>query len=340
MMKVALFTDLHLGIHGNSEEWHEIALNWADWFVSDLKKRGIDIIFFLGDFFDNRTEINVQTLHVASQIIEKFNDFSLIMIVGNHDAYYKNRSDINSLSLFKGHDNIEVYESVEVLELGKQNKKKLLFVSWENEIPKNEKFDYIFGHFEIQSYKMNNFKVCEKGLAPVDLLNQSNTIFSGHFHNRNSGSYNNGSIHYLGNPFPMDFSDTDNTKGYHILDIMNGTLEFVENTISPRFYKIGLKEFENIEKEKISNGYFKLLVDEEIDEKELEKIEIKFRKDNPKKLIVERNVTNKTINDVEEVDSVEVVDIFEEFIEQLELVEEEKTRVNTVIEELYAICKS
>jgi metallophosphoesterase superfamily enzyme len=75
--KVALFSDLHLGLYGNSTEWHEIALNWSDWIITDLKKKKISDIFFLGDFFHNRSEISVQTIHVASELIAKFKNFNM-----------------------------------------------------------------------------------------------------------------------------------------------------------------------------------------------------------------------------------------------------------------------
>jgi metallophosphoesterase superfamily enzyme len=78
--KVAIFSDLHLGIYGNSTDWHDIALKWAGWIASDLKKKKIKDIFFLGDFFHNRSEISVQTVHVASLILEKLKDFNIFMI--------------------------------------------------------------------------------------------------------------------------------------------------------------------------------------------------------------------------------------------------------------------
>ena len=75
--KVAIFSDLHLGLYGNSTEWHEIALKWADWITADLKKKKIVDIFFLGDFFHNRSEISVQTIHVASELVAKFKNFNM-----------------------------------------------------------------------------------------------------------------------------------------------------------------------------------------------------------------------------------------------------------------------
>ena len=90
MSKVAIFSDFHLGIKQDSAIWHEIALTWCDWFVSEVKKNGVDTVVFLGDFFHTRNNISANTLHVASKILDKLKDFKVHMILGNHDLYYAN----------------------------------------------------------------------------------------------------------------------------------------------------------------------------------------------------------------------------------------------------------
>jgi DNA repair exonuclease SbcCD nuclease subunit len=244
--KVAIFSDLHLGIYGNSYEWHKIALFWAKWISKELAKKKIKDIFFLGDFFHNRSEISVQTIHVAAEVLTHFKDFNIIMLVGNHDAYYKNRSDVHSLGFLKGFPNITIVDeqSYFIHAYGKQ----LEFVPWNYDMS-DDKVDYLFGHFEIQSFKMNNFKVCDHGLSPTKLINKSTNVFSGHFHNRNEKKYAGGSIHYVGNTFPMDFADVDNQKGYYILDIETDELEFFPNTVSPKYKKILVSKLKDVKEE-------------------------------------------------------------------------------------------
>ncbi len=329
--KVAIFSDLHLGIYGNSERWHDTAIKWADWIVDELTKKKISDIFFLGDFFDNRTEISVQTIHIASIIIEKFKNFNMFMIIGNHDAYYKNRSDVHSLGMVKGHENITLVDKI--LEFDRFDK-KFLMVPWNNDLPKS-KYDYIFGHFEIQTFKMNNYTVCNHGLSPIDLLSRGNSAFSGHFHNRNSKKYNEGTINYVGSCFSMDFSDVGNTKGYHILDVEDGSVEFYENTVSPNFIKLYISSLKSFEQDVIQNNIVKLIVDKEIEEKKLEKIQTAIVKLNPWQFITEHNVSSKTLEDVEVVDSINITDMFDEFYEKLGLEEDQLTRVKKINEELY-----
>ena len=327
-----MFSDLHLGVHSNSEVWHKIALDWADWIVNDLHSKNVKDILFLGDFFDNRSEISVQTMHVASEILHKFKSFNIIMIVGNHDAFYKNRSDVHSLGLINGYQNITIVDKkCTITEFGKS----LLFVPWNNALPEG-KFDYILGHFEIQSFKMNNFKVCDKGLQVMDLLDKTNTVFSGHFHRRDSKNYSNGAIHYVGNTFSMDFSDVDNIKGYHILNVETGDLEFFENSVSPRYKKVLLSRIKSLKEVDITGNFVKLIVDLSATDKQLDKFKTYLYKFSPLQLYVEHNTTSITIGDVESIDSINVIEMMETFIDQLNLESEQMVRVSTLINDLYA----
>lgn len=334
--KVAIFSDLHLGLYGNSTEWHQIALNWADWIVADLKKKKISTIFFLGDFFHNRSEISVQTIHVASELISKFSEFELFMIIGNHDAYYKNRADVHSLGFLKGHDNITIIdENLEMESFGK----KFLFVPWNKELP-NGKFDYIFGHFEIQSFKMNNYKMCEHGFQVMDFLaSRTSNVFSGHFHLRSTKKYNEGIIHYVGNTFHHDFNDTGDDKGYHILNLEDDSLEFVKNTVSPEFIKVPLSKIKEVEQKDIENNIIKLIIDKDVEDDKVEKVKIFLNKFSPFRLTAEYNVVTKTIGDVEQIDSIDIPGMFDEFYEQLDLKEDQLKRVKAINDELYDRCK-
>ena len=99
--KVAIFSDLHLGVHSNSAEWHNYAIEWANWFRDECRKQHIVDILFCGDWHHNRSEISVSTLQVSADILEILSEFNLIAITGNHDIYYKHRTDVNSMSILR-----------------------------------------------------------------------------------------------------------------------------------------------------------------------------------------------------------------------------------------------
>ena len=97
--KVCCVSDLHVGVHQNSSMWHDITVNWAIWLKTELQAKKVTDIIFPGDLFHYRDEIAVNTIHIVTQILNIWKDFNIVLLVGNHDAYYKDRSDVNSLSI-------------------------------------------------------------------------------------------------------------------------------------------------------------------------------------------------------------------------------------------------
>jgi len=237
--RVCCISDIHIGVHQNSAMWHDITLNWAKWLRSELKAKGIQDIIISGDFFHYRDEISVNTIHVASSVLELWKEFNILILVGNHDAYYKERADVNSLSLFKGHENIQVVDEVYTCE---QFGKKFSFIPWATPINEIPECDIIFGHFEISSFRMNAFKVCDDGMSAKALLERAPLVISGHFHLRDERQYDTGKVLYLGNPYQMDFGDRESTKGYYLLDMEESEYTFYTNNISPQHKKIKLSE--------------------------------------------------------------------------------------------------
>lgn len=237
--KVAIFTDLHLGKHNNSSEWHKIALDWCDWFIAQLRAKKIKDVIFMGDWHDNRSEISVHTLDVSAKLIDKFDDFNLHMIVGNHDIPYKNHTDVTSVSIYGGKPNIKIYDKPEVLSVFERN---LMFMPWGATLDQAVPSDVIFGHLEIESFKMNSAKTCDHGLKPAELLDIAPLVFSGHFHVKSTRNYKQGTIAYIGNPFQMDFGDQHDQKGFVILDLDTMKYKWIENNISPVHYNIKLSD--------------------------------------------------------------------------------------------------
>ena len=284
--RIAFFTDLHLGVHQNSEKWLNIAQVWAKWCKEELESQNIDEIIFGGDFFHYRDEINVKCLHTANLILDRFKGFKITMITGNHDSYYKDNSTVNSLSILNYKNNIKIIDAPELI---KMKGKRLMMCPWGTEIEDIQPADIIFGHFEIQNFKYNNFKVCESGFNSRDLLNKTNLIFSGHFHKREERKYDDGTIIYAGNTFEMDFGDMNDKKGFYVIDLDNLDYQFVHNYISPEHVKIKTSQITSLPqyKEKLDNIILKLYVDNDISIKDLDNIISKVNTYNPVDLTVD-----------------------------------------------------
>ena len=265
--QIGFFSDLHIGIHQNSEKWHDVAFEWAKWFTSELKSRNINSLFFGGDFFHYRDEINVKTLSFANELLDLFKDFEITMIPGNHDAYYKDNSNIHSLSILNNRKNITIINKPVVITIFN---KKIGFCPWGTTVKEVPDCDLLIGHFEIQNFNFNSFKVCEAGIESCDLLLKSKLIFSGHFHKRQKRKYTNGEIVYTGNPFQMDFNDIQDQKGFYVLDFNDNNIKynFVDNNVSPIHVKVNLSELQKLKpiakKKGWSNLAIKIVIDKEI----------------------------------------------------------------------------
>lgn len=238
--KIAIFSDFHLGIKQDSSIWHKIALDWSVWFANNLNKNNIKDIVFLGDFFHMRNAISANTLHIASQILDNLKDFNLHFILGNHDLYYANEPTVSPVNLFQNRNNIKVYQKPEIVQFGN---KKTLMCGWGYD-PNQYKADILFTHAEISLFRYNlEVSCCENGYKPSELLSNYDIVYSGHFHLRQERKWNDKRIVYVGNTFSMDHSDSYiSQKGFDILDLDTLKSTFVENTVSPKFYKIALSD--------------------------------------------------------------------------------------------------
>jgi DNA repair exonuclease SbcCD nuclease subunit len=292
--KIACISDIHLGVHQNSQAWHNIALDFARWLDKELKLRDIKDIIIAGDVFHNRHEIGVNTIHCAQEFFDILSKYNIIAITGNHDCYYKDKSDINSISILNGYKNVTVYQEVTSITL---NNKKFVFCPWGTPIEQIPLCDIIVGHFEILNFKMNGHKVCDHGLESETLLDKAKLIITGHFHCRDHRKYtNNKSIIYLGSPYELDFGDREQTKGFTILDTDNLNLELVENHITPKHKKIKISELldgnielENISKE-LQNNFISLCVDRNVNEQILNLMLSKFNQYKPKHVRTDFNI--------------------------------------------------
>jgi len=269
--KIAIFSDLHLGKHNNSADWHQVAIDWCDWFIDELRAKKIKDVIFMGDWHDNRNEISVHTLDVSAMLIDKFADFNLHMVVGNHDIPYKHSTEVNSVSVFANRPNIEVYTQLTYVEAFDR---KLCFAPWESDLTTLDRCDAVFGHLEIQTFKMGTARACTSGWSATDLLKKCKDIYSGHFHLRCEKQYKEGNITYVGNPFQMDFGDRHDVKGYYVLDLDSMSHVFYENNVSPIHHIVKLSEIQKdgFHGTKVVNNNIRMEIDVDIDTKELFKL--------------------------------------------------------------------
>lgn len=342
--KIAIFSDLHLGVHMNRSQWHNIALDWAKWYTDQLLEKDIKDVIFCGDFFHSRSEITVDTLYKASELLNLFDGFNVTMIAGNHDSFYKHNSSINSIKILDNRKNIKVVDKPTQITL---HGRELFLAPWGTPAGEIPTCDVVFGHFEIESFKMNTYKICEEGFKSSDLLKAAPLVISGHFHLREERKYDNGTILYVGSPFELDFGDAQSTKGYYILDLKDSSYEFHPNTLSPKHQKITLSnlvrmtDFSDRAPQLIANNIIKLVLDKKIDSKDLEKLSTKFNSFSPLSLEIDQsfNFTLFSTTNQDEVDlsGIDIPKAISDFVDMLDI--QNKKDVVDYTVSLYNTCK-
>ena len=106
-MKHGIFTDLHVGLNINNETWENLPIKAVDFLTTELRRRNINSVLFLGDFYHDKKELSIKAIDSARVICEMLNDFTTYIICGNHDAYFESISATN-LGLFRQATNFKL----------------------------------------------------------------------------------------------------------------------------------------------------------------------------------------------------------------------------------------
>lgn len=338
--KIGCFTDIHIGLYQDNPKWHQISLDFAAWASQKFLQNGINDIVILGDIFHNRLEISVNTLSIAKKFFDYFKDFNIYILAGNHDSFYKENSKVNSISIFDGWNNIKIVDD-EPLQL-KIFDKDALLVPWGTEFDKITKCDLIFGHFEIVSFYMNTYKVCEHGFSSENLFEKANIIFSGHFHKKDHRKYKNGEIIYLGSPYQQNYGDASDERGIYIYEVDKNLLNFIKNDISPQHVKLSLKKILDKEidlnflKENVPNNHVNLIVDANMAEEKVTMLSAKIQNLNPLTFRIDFGDTSLSLNansngEIDE--NVNLIENIEKYVESLDI--NDKKEVVSYINEVY-----
>lgn len=249
--KIWLIADTHFGYKGDDEEWLNDYIGYFEDVVIPLMKKEVkpgDIMIHLGDVFDNRSTIGLNTIYRTIKLFEEFSEIfkDIRITVGNHDIMKKSTNDITSINMLKHIPHVKVYYTPEVDVI---DGKTCLFNPW-IEDPEKEKqvlagvnVDYIFGHLEINGSQVTNrsgVKINVVGGVQGGDFKKAQ-VYAGHIHIRQD----NKNIHYIGNPYHKDRGDRDNPKGITILDVKSGETRFIENTVSPRYMKENIYDLLN-----------------------------------------------------------------------------------------------
>lgn len=213
--KAAICTDLHLGLKSNSLSHNEDCLAFITWFCKTAKEQGCETCFFLGDYHNNRATINILTLNYSLRCMEMLNaNFDKIFFIpGNHDLYYRDKRDIQSVEWARHLSNVVIVNDW-------FTDKDVVIAPWlvgdDHKRISKMSAKYMFGHFELPHFYMNAMvQMPDHGELKREAFNNFEKVFTGHFHKRQT--YKN--ITYIGNCFPHNYADAaDDERGLCILE--------------------------------------------------------------------------------------------------------------------------
>jgi len=339
-MKIALITDQHLdGRKGSLAFWNYFQKFYDDIFFPTLEKKGVKVIFDLGDTFDNRKSMDFNTFHrVRENYFERLKPYNVHMLLGNHCTYYKNTNKINSPELLlEQYPNIKIYsEPTEIL----MGKKVFLMLPWINKENQEDvlrrletsEADICCGHLELNGFEITPGMRMDHGMD-AGLFHRFKRVWSGHYHHKSK----KGNVQYLGNPYQMFWNDYKDGRGFHIYDTETDRLEFIPNPyeiFEKIFYDDTSADYNKQDVSSYKDKYIKLVVEEKRDYQMFETLVDRLYNVGVHDVkIVETLVDTDDISDVE-LNTKDTLTLLGEYIDEIDL-QVDKTDLKKLMQSLY-----
>ena len=346
--KVAIITDQHFGARNDSIHFLDYYEKfYSGTFFPTLEEHGIDTVLILGDTFDRRKYVNFYSLkRTREMFFDKLyaKGIKVHMLAGNHDTYFKNTNDVNSVDLLlQEYTNIEVISSPKTITVKDIDICMMPWICPENyqeslEVLNNTTADLCMGHFEIQGFAMYRGMPSQEGLSR-ELFRKFDFTFSGHYHHRSSAD----GIYYLGNPYELTWQDYNDTRGFHIFDLSSRDLTFIKNP-NVMFHRItyddkeeSITEITNKDLNHLTNTYVKVVVINKTNPYLFDKFMEKLYNVNPVDVTIAEDFTDLT-EGVEDdmVDQAEdTITIINKFVDGIQEEHIDNEKLKTVMRELY-----
>lgn len=243
-MSTLFFTDIHFGRRNNSIEHNTDCYNFVKW-VYDycINHPEITRIGFLGDWFENRNAIDVMTMtygYDSAQLLNSLN-IPILFCIGNHDLYKRYSREhfstvhYNELSNFIIVDKPTIHDNMLFC--------PFLFEDEYDSLHQYKNIPIWAGHFEFEGFSITSYNTKKEGGPSHSSFKYVKLILSGHYHKRQSAD----NTTYIGNTFPMDFSDVNDTeRGICILNETDLQLSFLAWPDQPTYHRIKYSEIDKV----------------------------------------------------------------------------------------------
>lgn len=340
-MKIAILNDTHCGIRNSSD----VFLKYQETFYSDVffpycVEHNIKQVLHLGDYYDHRKFVNFKALNHNREIFLdplKKNGMMMDIIPGNHDVYYKNTNELNSLKELLGYyiNNVNIVMKPTVMKYGSLRMALVPWINSQNYVEytkwiKSCKAKVIGAHLELNNFEMMRGVKSHTGMN-ADLFSHFDTVLSGHYHTKSSRD----NIHYLGSQMEFYWNDADDPKYFHILD--TETLELTP-VLNPHrmFHKLEWNNGCDADLSVITDKFVKIIVSEKSDAYLFDKFVDEVNSHNPHELKIAETFDEFMGENVDD-ESVSVEDTATLLNDYVDAVDTElnKDRIKGIIKTLY-----
>ena len=266
------------------------------------------------------------------------------MLAGNHDTYFKNTNDVNSVDLLlREYGNINVIDHPANIYVGPH---KICMMPWicpENyedsmETIKETDAEICMGHFEIAGFAMHRGMPSEEGLNR-GLFRKFTHTFSGHYHHKSSAN----DIHYLGNPYELTWQDYGDDRGFHIFDFGSKELTFIKNP-NVMFHRIvyddkveTIQEVMAKDLSKFAGSYVKVVAVNKTNPYLFDQFMNKLYMVNPLDITIIEDALDLTegVEDDKIDEAEDTITIINKYVDALENSGIDNTKLKTMLKELY-----
>lgn len=252
MSKILMYTDLHLHNHRKSGERFIDCLKVQEWVFQTAIERGIQDIVFLGDLFHDRTKIEVLCYVMTYNLFEKYltgnYPIKLWLLLGNHDLYHRERSEIFSPKMLGAFSNLHIIDKPTTLNIAGHDLDFLPFTEDPIEDLKllaeaNPKVPgknrVLCAHLAIDGAQLNSFGTIADVVVEHDgemvkvgseKLKHWDKTWLGHYHGAQVLDHG---VEYIGSPLQLTKSEAYQHKHLVVFDPATLDSDYIDNTFSP-----------------------------------------------------------------------------------------------------------
>lgn len=274
MKKVIITGDIHIHAHRGDSRRVEDGLSCLEWVYETTRIAGLDTVIVAGDFLHHRFVLSSYAYAKACGIVSgaKEDGINTIFLLGNHDMFYEDRWDVNSLVPM--HDAATIIDKPTKLAIHGIDVDFLPYTptpsKYINEAPFIKPARTLISHLAIANAILNSrYNILsveddskEKEHIEAEKLHKWEKVWLGHYH---YGQKVTSQVEYIGSPMQLTFGEAGQKKHIAIYDLETLESTYVPNKISPQFHIVdNQSQIDNLD---MTNAYVQMRSSEVIEAK-------------------------------------------------------------------------